>query len=605
MTTPAEGLPAGGGRPVLNLLQGEVGGVPTFWIPGDGRLSVALLFGVGVRDESLVVRGINHLVEHLTLFGLDHRAIDFNGHVTATATAFTASGSVDEVQHFLDHVSASLRSLPLDRLEHERRVLRTEARSRGRTLNGLHLDHRFGPNGVGLLEAEELGLRWLGGDQLRPWIDTWFNGANAALAVSGPDPRQLRLDLPSGVRPGRAPVPAELIDRPTWTPTPGNVVALSTTAPRSTSWMVSMSVITEVVEHRLRQVDARTYSVVDVALPLDHRRAVFYLGADCLDEEAGAVRDAMSFELARLRTRGPSPEELTSAASSILRGYSDERAALGAVYSAADNHLLGKPPTNLTQVAAEVAAVTGAEVAATVDEALGRLLWTVPFGSPIGDRRFADLPYWSADQVEGTTYLPGDRQDTSRVDDRLVVGPDGVSHLRSGKPVTVRWSEAVACCRFDDRCWTLHGADGFVLTVRARDWVRGGDAVADVSLMAPRGTVVEMGEELAPGEPDVDPTAALAPGPSAAAWSAPHRPAQGLSGPPAPPAAAGGGPSPTSSRHDSSTWGAVAIVWVFAGAIALWVLSTMGDGSGNRARLRVALLVLAGAGYATRVLLKR
>lgn len=146
-------VPVNDGNPI-ELQTVDVGGVPAFWVPSDGRMSVALLFGVGVRDETLVMRGINHLVEHLTLFGLDHRTLDSNGHVSPTATAFTASGTVSEVQVVLDHVGASLRRLPHDRLEQERRVLRTEARSRGRSLSGLHLEYRFGPNGIGLLDAE-------------------------------------------------------------------------------------------------------------------------------------------------------------------------------------------------------------------------------------------------------------------------------------------------------------------------------------------------------------------------------------------------------------------------------------------------------------------
>jgi len=302
-----------------------VGGIPTFWIPGSERLSVALLFGVGVRDETLVVRGVNHLVEHLALFGLDHRTLDFNGHVTSTCTAFMVTGSVSEVQGFLDHLAASLRSLPLERLEHERRVLRTEAVSRGRSLHGLHLDFRFGPNGTGLLDAEELGLRWLGPEQLRSWMSTWFTAGNAALAVSGPDPRQLRLDLPDGPKPSRAATPSELITSPTWAGVPGNVVALSTTAERTRAWTVASVVLTAVAEHRLRQVDGRTYAVVDSVLSLDAERGAFYLGADCLDEEADAVRTALSSELARLRGQGPSADELRSAIAVIRRAYSDDR----------------------------------------------------------------------------------------------------------------------------------------------------------------------------------------------------------------------------------------------------------------------------------------
>ena len=42
------------------------------------------------------------------------------------------------------------------------------------------------------------------------------------------------------------------------------------------------AVLTAVAEHRLRQVDGRTYAVVDSVLSLDAERGAFYLGADCL-----------------------------------------------------------------------------------------------------------------------------------------------------------------------------------------------------------------------------------------------------------------------------------------------------------------------------------
>ena len=71
--------------------------------------------------------------------------------------------------------------------------------------------------------------------------------------------------------------------------------------------------------------------------------------------------------------------------------------------------------------------------------------------------------------------------------------------------------------------------------------------------------------------------------------------------------------TPTATLSPAPAWvgpvmmaaGAVAIVWVFAAVVAAWVLSTVGDGSGNRAKLKVLGLVVVGAAYATRTLLRR
>ena len=182
----------------LDLWTLEIDGVRGVRAPSDGPHTVALMFGVGFNDEPMTMRGIDHLVEHLSLFGLDHRRIDVNGHTAPAVTAFTASGTVEEVQFVLDHVCRSLHRLPVDRIENECRVLQTEARGRGRSLLGQHLFQRFGNRGAGLLDAEELGLNWLRHAELTSWIRTWFTSGNAVLAAAGPDPRVLRLDVPAG-----------------------------------------------------------------------------------------------------------------------------------------------------------------------------------------------------------------------------------------------------------------------------------------------------------------------------------------------------------------------------------------------------------------------
>src|SRR6478609_1346229 len=135
-----------GGEP-LDMWTVEIDGVRGIWVPSDGPMAVALMFGVGFNDEPLPKRGINHLIEHLSLFGLDHRRLDFNGHTTPTVTAFTASGSAEEVQAVLDHACRSLHRLPADRIDHECRVLRTEAQGRGRSVLGSHLHLRYGNRG--------------------------------------------------------------------------------------------------------------------------------------------------------------------------------------------------------------------------------------------------------------------------------------------------------------------------------------------------------------------------------------------------------------------------------------------------------------------------
>src|SRR5439155_576880 len=72
----------------------------------------------------------------------------------------------------------------------------------------------FGVGGPGLLDFDELGLRWLGPEPINQWGQDRFTAGNAALWLSGPVPENLKLNL----RPGtRKPLP-ELSQLPYKTP---------------------------------------------------------------------------------------------------------------------------------------------------------------------------------------------------------------------------------------------------------------------------------------------------------------------------------------------------------------------------------------------------
>ena len=107
-----------------------VDGVPVFWLTVPGPIRAMLIFRVGVIDETLPTRGITHLVEHLALFVTMQdaaMATRMNARVELHRTRFMAGGSADEIATFLGDVTSSLAALPFDRLEDEKRILRTEA----------------------------------------------------------------------------------------------------------------------------------------------------------------------------------------------------------------------------------------------------------------------------------------------------------------------------------------------------------------------------------------------------------------------------------------------------------------------------------------------
>lgn len=112
-----------------------------------GRSGALLMFRVGRFDETLPASGITHLVEHLTFSGLGTPKYQFNAEVSGRFTTFfMESPSSSDVADFIADVCRGLAADHSARLEQEKRVLRTEAVSRGRAgALGSCLIERYAP----------------------------------------------------------------------------------------------------------------------------------------------------------------------------------------------------------------------------------------------------------------------------------------------------------------------------------------------------------------------------------------------------------------------------------------------------------------------------
>ena len=110
-------------------------------------------------------------------------------------------GGPDEIVRYFAGVCESLRDLPLERLETERNVLRSEAASRSRTpLDQIGL-WRHGARDYGLLSYPEFGLDRLAAADVVAWSARWFTRPNAVFWMVGEEiPPGLRLALPDGAR---------------------------------------------------------------------------------------------------------------------------------------------------------------------------------------------------------------------------------------------------------------------------------------------------------------------------------------------------------------------------------------------------------------------
>ena len=178
----------------------ETDGVATVWTDVPGPLRAELLFRTGIADETLVTRGLTHLIEHIVLGAIDDPAHHHNGFVGHTLTGFLATGDPEEVAASLLGMCRGLASLPSNRLDAEKHVLEAEDAARSNDLGSELLTWRFGAAGFGLAGLSELGVRSATIERLRDFGAQRFTRGNAVLWLTGPPPPGLRLEFAEGER---------------------------------------------------------------------------------------------------------------------------------------------------------------------------------------------------------------------------------------------------------------------------------------------------------------------------------------------------------------------------------------------------------------------
>jgi hypothetical protein len=196
------------------LHRGEIGGIPVLWSPCPGPLAGGVVFRAGRADEDVPQGGITHLVEHLAMTGAEDGPYDdCNAFVDLAVTAFGVRGEPAEVAAFVNRVTATLSDLPVDQVVTSRRVLRVEAAGEGGGVDGSLLAARYGLRGLGRAGGRELGLGWLGPEQVAAYAARYFTAGNAVLWFSGQPPAGLEPVLPPGRRqppPAAVPLPLRL-----------------------------------------------------------------------------------------------------------------------------------------------------------------------------------------------------------------------------------------------------------------------------------------------------------------------------------------------------------------------------------------------------------
>jgi predicted Zn-dependent peptidase len=476
---------------IATINRTEVDGIHTLWVDVPGPMMAILSFRVGRADEHLARSGVTHLLEHLALhpFGGDP---DHSGFVDAVRTVFHASGSPEEVTEFLNRLGSNLESLSSDRLEVEKQVLRAEAAGRPATVHDSLARRRYGAATYGLVGYRELGLTPLTGAHVAEWSSRHLTAGNAGLALSGPPPAGLRIELPPGIL-NAPPAPSSALPAtPAWYPDNVDGPAVGLVVPRRPASQALASLLAARLRSALRFEKGISYSPSTGYERRDGTHAHLFAAADALAENHDAVLRGLLGVLKDLATSGVTDDELEEAKATFRGQLDDPRVPFHFADAAVFEVLMGLEPRPADAVVDEWMALTNDEVRAVTAAGLETALACVPHGLSMPPD-WHRAPEWSDDLVKGRSRSWTGRNPTpAQLATDLVVGDEGVSLTDGTHHVTVRFQDTAAALAWADGRRLLIGLDGTTLTVEPNLWQRPGTAAAEIDRHIPGDRVIRL-----------------------------------------------------------------------------------------------------------------
>jgi zinc protease len=468
--------------------QTVVDGIPTLLAPGTGAARGGITFRVGRADETLARSGITHLVEHLALHRLGLTDYHYNGSTGATVTHFFSQGSPETIAEYLTNVCAALHDLPLDRLDVEKQILRTESASRSRSpIEQLPL-WRYGARGYGVLSYPEWGLTEITADDIRAWAARYFTRDNAVLWFSGmAAPENLRLDLPTGARMPLPELTNALPRTPAWFCGPPRTIAFHAHVPRSTAAQVFAAVLERELFRALRQEGGYSYTVATDYDPINPELAEVVALADAHPDKQSAALGAFIDVLAKLRWGTIDQVDLDGVRAKAAESLRDPDSEARRLPMAAFNVLTGSPVLDNEQIRQNIESVTAEEVQQVAEQAFTAGLLMTPPGPGAGWAGFVPAPTRSEAAVNGARYPM--RNDGSHA---LVVGAEGVSTTRPEGVATVHFAQTAVVLAWPDGGRLLIGYDGITCPVEPTLYPVDEATVARIDRSVPPGTVVRM-----------------------------------------------------------------------------------------------------------------
>ncbi|MDX6742727.1 hypothetical protein [Actinocorallia sp. A-T 12471] len=424
-------------------------------------------------------------MEHLALHGFGAAERHYNGMVGPVTTTFVKQGEPEEVVRFLKGVCAALRDLPTGRIEAEKQVLRAEAENRSDGPVDL-LAWRYGPAGVGMLGYGELGVPQQTPQSLAGWAAHWFTRGNAALALAGPVPDGLTLDLPEGPRRPLSPVASALPWLPASMPSALRGVALHTVVERGPATTLYREVLARRLHQALRLDRAISYSSSVDLLARYADSAELLVAADGLADRLTELNGAFLAEIERIAAVPVGAEELERARAAVAETLEGPDAGLSLAVGAATDTLLGAPVLTAEAVVEGLAGVTADDVLRVARQARDGALVTRPPQDGVAHARYVEAPGTSTFGVEGRVFEAWQGRRF------LTVGPSGVTESQGPSMATVLFAQCRGLLVWPDGARRLIGPDGVTVHVEPGLFRDAAELIALLDRAVPASVVVRM-----------------------------------------------------------------------------------------------------------------
>ena len=359
------------------------GGVRAVWahVPGDAY--GFLVLGVGQRDLTPATAGLHHLVEHLVMRRVGRVPTEHNASSSPDSMVFHASGTREDVLAFLRAVAtaiAGLDSVTEEEIAAERSTILAEIGPSGVYASADAMAHRWGPAGLGLVDLGHVALPFLTPADVRAFSAQWLTRGTAVLATTFEPPADLRLDLPAGEPPARAPHPAPL-------PGPSPAFGVSTSDGVSLSFLVETphalrelvaSVLEETALRALRLDRGLVYDASLLAYQVDATTATWLL---LLDPQDGAVDEVLLLArrlVADLAQDGPDPDVLAHARAAVRARAASVDGRIGDLLTSAELLARGGTYATVPELLAASETATAEDVRAAVAAFLPSLVLLAP-----------------------------------------------------------------------------------------------------------------------------------------------------------------------------------------------------------------------------------